>query len=320
MYKCTECGLEFEIKPEYCDCGNDEFTVFGNEILSEIVQPNPEAMEDAKPEMTDTMDNERESNNIPDKKESFSLPYSPLALAFFMVCMVLSLLILFAWNPVNTTEEIVEIEQKVLENKQIPSIDKLWKRVNVEDAKVIVERKTLPPKTTIVTLNKVNNSTKPIKKQNTLKTTKPASAPQVANKTQTSSIQKPQEDAQKIMEAKRKAEAEALAAAEKARKSAIAKQELANYKINLRNEIGRKIDFTRVIGDGNCVISFKLDSSGKLINRAFIEQSSNITLNNAVYNAVMATPSYNSPPSAYNNEVLKLNIRFMNGNFAITLE
>ncbi len=320
MYKCTECGLEFEIKPEYCECGNDEFAVLENKILSEIVQPNPEAMKDAKPEISDNMDNGYENNNIPNKKENFSLPYSPFALAFFIVCMVLSLLILFAWNPVNTTEEIVEIEQKVLENKQIPSIDKLWKGVNVEDAKVIVEQQVPKQKTTTVPLIKVNNTTKPVKKQNALKKTKPVSAPQVVDKTQTSSIQKAQEDAQKIMEAKRKAEAEALAVAEKARKSALAKQELANYKINLRNEIGRKIDFTRVIGDGNCVISFKLDSSGKLINRAFIEQSSNITLNNAVYNAVMTTPSYNPPPSAYNNEVLKLNIRFTNGNFAITLE
>ena len=25
MYKCTECGCEFENKPDFCDCGNDEF-------------------------------------------------------------------------------------------------------------------------------------------------------------------------------------------------------------------------------------------------------------------------------------------------------
>ena len=31
MYKCNECGAEYKIKPEYCDCGNDEFT----EIVSE---------------------------------------------------------------------------------------------------------------------------------------------------------------------------------------------------------------------------------------------------------------------------------------------
>ena len=25
MYRCTECGSEYELKPDFCDCGNDEF-------------------------------------------------------------------------------------------------------------------------------------------------------------------------------------------------------------------------------------------------------------------------------------------------------
>ena len=25
MYKCKECGTEYETKPDYCDCGNDTF-------------------------------------------------------------------------------------------------------------------------------------------------------------------------------------------------------------------------------------------------------------------------------------------------------
>ena len=87
----------------------------------------------------------------------------------------------------------------------------------------------------------------------------------------------------------------------------------------MRNLIGRKIDFANVVGDGDCAISFKLASNGKLINRAFAKQSSNITLNDAVYKAVMATPSYNPPPSGYNNETMVLKIRFYNGNFDISL-
>lgn len=97
------------------------------------------------------------------------------------------------------------------------------------------------------------------------------------------------------------------------------KKELTNYKANLRNTIGRKIDFADVIGDGACTISFKIDSSGKLVNRAFAKQSTNTTLNDVVYKAVMATPSYNPPPSAYNGETLSLKISFYNGNFEISL-
>ena len=25
MFKCSECGTEYEIAPKYCDCGNDIF-------------------------------------------------------------------------------------------------------------------------------------------------------------------------------------------------------------------------------------------------------------------------------------------------------
>ena len=31
MYKCTDCGQEFDTKPEYCDCGNNIF----EEIIAE---------------------------------------------------------------------------------------------------------------------------------------------------------------------------------------------------------------------------------------------------------------------------------------------
>lgn len=32
MYKCSECGAEYETKPKYCDCGNDIFYEIGKEI------------------------------------------------------------------------------------------------------------------------------------------------------------------------------------------------------------------------------------------------------------------------------------------------
>lgn len=97
------------------------------------------------------------------------------------------------------------------------------------------------------------------------------------------------------------------------------KRELDNYKVGLRNTIGRKVDFTKVVGDGECVVAFKIASNGKLINRSFAKQSSNITLNDAVYSAIMATPSYNPPPSGYNNETLNLKIRFYGGNYDVSL-
>lgn len=96
-------------------------------------------------------------------------------------------------------------------------------------------------------------------------------------------------------------------------------RELNTYKASLRNTIGRKIDFTKVIGDGDCALTFKINSSGRFISKAFTKQSSNITLNDAVFSAMNSTTSYNPPPEGYKGEALTLRIRFYNGNFEITL-
>ena len=66
MYKCNECGAEYKIKPEYCDCGNDEFT----EIVSE-------------------------KKSIVKNKTSFLKTYniSPFALIFFIFCFIFSSII-----------------------------------------------------------------------------------------------------------------------------------------------------------------------------------------------------------------------------------
>ena len=344
MYKCTECGLEFENKPDYCDCGNDEFVLtIQDEAEIDTKEPIQENIKSIEPQ---TVTSEKISvNDIPPsyrvEKEFLKLNINPLAMSVFIICILLSIWIIFVWNPTPVTTEKVSQAVEKVENKAIPSIDKLWKESApipqpLKEQTIPVVKKEEPvKKLTTVPLTKASTPvktaktpSKPVVKTSTTQNTTTKKTQQAKNTTSEDAAQKAKDEAKKAqeeaakkaLEAKQKAEAEALAAAEKAKKQALAKQELANYKINLRNEIGRKIDFTRVIGDGDCVISFKLDSAGRLVNRAFARQSTNITLNNAVYNAVMATPSYNPPPSAYNNETYHLYIKFANGNFAITLE
>ena len=38
MFKCTECEKLFNIKPDYCDCGNDLFEETKNNAYDEIKQ------------------------------------------------------------------------------------------------------------------------------------------------------------------------------------------------------------------------------------------------------------------------------------------
>lgn len=341
MYKCTECGMEFEIKPEYCDCGNDEFVL----TVDEKQAPEPDlapAKEPSGEELRQSLERSFAEENKTYTKEPYKLPVSPFAIGVFAICLVLSFLILFFWNPITETPENSTKTEEIAPSKDIPSIDKLWKTT----VPAVVPPKVQEAVTQAPVVKKATNTAKPaakpVAKQSTTvkkvtKTQKAQKAQQTqpAKTTVNNAAQQKQDAAKKAEQerlakeaaakqaaeaAKKKAEAEALAAAEAARKTALAKQELLRYKINLRNAIGKKIDFTRVIGDGDCAVTFKVDSTGRLINRAFSKQSTNITLNNAVYNAVMATPTYSAPPSGYKNETLKLNISFKNGNFAITLE
>ena len=96
-------------------------------------------------------------------------------------------------------------------------------------------------------------------------------------------------------------------------------QEMINYKIALRNKIASKIDFTSILGDGTCVVSFKISQSGTLTNRSFTKQSENGILNDIVYNAIMSTPTFNSPPSSYNNETLKFTVKMYDGRYEVSL-
>ncbi len=354
MYKCKECGAEFEEKPDFCDCGNDEFDfVSGKE--------STEASAHEKQIRTEKQDQKTESNIkvIPkvkktETKKSFNEHYpeferfkkalDPISTTIFTLCIILSFYVLFfAWNPKeDMAEETGQKSPEVV--KTIPPIDKFWnstppKIIEVKPVQDVKPELQTPP---------IQNSPKPIK-QSVKHAAKLATALQKPKTTSVKLIKNPQistveqaraqektklEAAKKAkqaaeqkakqeaeLKAKQAAELKAKQAAEhNAQQQAISKQELNNYKAGLRNTLGRKIDFTRVVGDGECTVSFKLNSSGNLVNRSFTKQSSNITLNDAVYQAIMSTPTYNPPPVGYKNETLSLNIRFYNGNFEISLK
>lgn len=355
MYKCKECSKEYEEKPDYCDCGNDEFDEFnlnssaGIDKAADILQEIPE-MEESKPTVSPAHSDGSFKTKL-QSKQDFNLPFNIPSMIIFSVCILLSLyIIFFAWNPKDNAEVNIAENKEVQAERKIPSIDKFWdntlpiekqqseKQEDVKPAgdvqniikqvipiaKPIEQKKnTVVPKITTVPLKKAANKTtkKQAVSQKTSVKAQPQTKPQAPSAEETTKKKAEQERlAAEAAHLKALQEAQAKKSAqEKAIQAEAAKQEFINYKAQLRNTIGRKIDFTRVIGDGSCTVSFRIDSNGKLTNRSFSKQSSNNTLNDTVYNAVMATPVFNPPPSGYNNEILNLNIRFNNGNFEISL-
>ncbi|MCQ2739412.1 MAG: TonB C-terminal domain-containing protein [bacterium] len=375
MFKCSECGNIYEIKPEYCDCGND---VFEEELPEKVVDKaddnkKVENVENCQSQIIEgpiRTKNFNPNDNYTTTNKTFTKKTDAMSIAVFCMCILLSILVLFfLWNPkvVETSNPSVEIPKQ----NNIPSFDKIWKEQPVKPQGITVYRENIPvrqannivqngfmnviPKVPVqnnIQQNKtVTKAKTPVKTAttsakpvtNTQKSVQSAATKvnqQVMNKstlsiansttqTNTNTVQnltKPQ--AQNVpsqvstlpqMQAQTTKTQQIVTQTKPAVSSAVLNQEYSDYKIGLRNTIGYKIDFTKVIGDGDCTVSFKISQDGKLINRAFSKQSSNMTLNDAVYNAVMKTPTYKAPPAKYSGETLYLYVKFYSGNYTVTL-
>lgn len=317
MFKCKDCGSEYKEKPDYCDCGNDTFDEIKDESIGTI----------DKTEETKTQQ-QKESDNIKPKSKKNEKPINTdkISLLIFTVCLILSIIILFfpVNTPVNTDNIKENNEQNII---SIPSVNSIW------DNSIPVVQKTELPKTepvsseeTVVKKNpKVNENTDNKKDLNT--TPAKSETPKITKVklTKNTTVKPKQTDSsvpKKQNEQITKQTQKPTTTVKPTSNTNNTQNEISlnSYKIGLRNKIGSHIDFASVAGDGACAVTFKIDVNGKLINRKFVQQSENTSLNDAVYNAMLAVPNYKTPPSTYKNNTLKLSVKFISGNFEVSLD
>lgn len=317
MFKCKDCGSEYKEKPDYCDCGNDTFDEIKDETIDTI----------DKTEETKTQQ-QKESDNIKPKSKKNEKPIKTdkISLLIFTVCLILSIIILFfpVNTPVNTDNIKENNEQNII---SIPSVNSIW------DNSIPVVQKTELPKTepvsseeTVVKKNpKVNENTDNKKDLNT--TPAKSETPKITKVklTKNTTVKPKQTDSsvpKKQNEQITKQTQKPTTTVKPTSNTNNTQNEISlnSYKIGLRNKIGSHIDFASVAGDGACAVTFKIDVNGKLINRKFVQQSENTSLNDAVYNAMLAVPNYKTPPSTYKDNTLKLSVKFISGNFEVSLD
>ena len=320
MFKCKECGTEYQTKPDYCDCGNDTF--------EEVLPPKPAERENTTVETKDDMwveengfgypVDEQSYNNMQKESEKRTVKNNvqtvqPYAIITFAVCLILSLLIiLFAFNPKNISEQNSNTKSETIKTQQVPSIEKIWNNSTEglseyqSKAKVEQTEQTKPIVKQEETSKKKIEVTKP-KKQEVKSTVKtiPTTAKTTNNiqKTKTQIQQKITPSANTTQANKPKANP----------------QEIANYNIKLRNHIASKINFLSIVGDGTCTFSFKVTSEGTLTNKKATKLSENESLNEAVYNALRQVYSYNAPPIGYKSEMLNLTVKMYNNSYEVYL-
>ena len=347
-YKCTDCGQEYDIKPEFCDCGNNIFEEI-NEINDEIET----LFSSSQPEIP----------SRPIKRNNIDI----LSLLIFILCIVLSILSwIFIGRDAKIQDETLTNNPVQTNVNAIPSIDSLWNEktpsinepvatqpisepvaVKVVEKQVpqkvlsqkVTQKTNTPQKNTQATVAQTSKTTaisqpqkqstsivqqaKPtmteqqkqeiIQKLSTRKTVTPKAEPQ--------KVEQQKNEPQKVVEQPKQEQIKQEVKQEvKVPDTAQLKRELEAYKIALRNKLGKSINFSAVIGDGKCAVSFKIDQTGNLINRKFSVQSQNNSLNDAVYAAMMQNPTFKEPPAGYKNETLTLTVTMYGGNFEIKLK
>ena len=98
MFKCSECGCEYGIKPDFCECGNDIFDEIKEEV--EIKQ------------------------EIPAKKRLSNSDI--LSWIIFSVCIILSVLILLFFPKITPKEKETPTVAEKQTNSDIPGINSFW--------------------------------------------------------------------------------------------------------------------------------------------------------------------------------------------------
>lgn len=280
MYKCSDCGAEYKVKPDYCDCGNDNFI------------------------------------EIKEEKKEFKLkPVNVDSSIWVLVgCLILSLLvIMFFANPKQQDETSTRQVVKQVSEKKIPDIETFWDNTPVKVKTVestettVVEEKSEPQKTLTQWFKP---KSEPVQ-QRTVQQKKTVQTKTGTKTTPTANSNKQTQTTTKTTTT--------TVAKKPATKTISNSTEVLNYKYRLRNTLFSKLNYTQIKGSGKCGIQFSVNSEGKLINRAFTFQSDNKSLNDEVYKMMMRLPVYKTPPQGYKGELIKITIEFNNDEYEVKL-
>lgn len=279
MFRCTDCNAEYKIKPDYCDCGNNMF------------------------------------DEVPEQMPAHSYTAIPagqiISIIIFVFCLILAVI---PWTiPAQKSKPVSSPAKLEKQEANIPDIDKIW---NDKTAKA------LPPITAQQTAAEPKKS--PASRVVTPTTQQPAKSHVTAPKKQSKpepqakkqSSQKPKQ--QQTINQNKKATATTLPASPKPQRPVMSKTEFENYKNGIRLALLSKLDLVKITGAGECAVKFSLAQNGKLINRGFLYQSNNKSLNDQIYYMLMRLPVYKTPPAGYSGEVIKLKFRIDNGAYEIS--
>lgn len=336
MFECKECKAKYETKPDFCECGNDEFVEIADEIREpEIRHKTPDGNKDAREQERVAHPSSNDKFNEIGSAENFFYglktnilknPGEVVSYVILAICLILSAFTVFfielPSSVGNNPESKPQI--KVLPDKSVNDINSIWVEKKFEPENKNKTDKKMPtasksPETAVKlsvapaarSVKPTKKTTKPVKtsvKSSTTpsKSSKPPGTASLPQKTVP--VSAPAKTTQSVTTPKKTTAVTGMSAAS-----------LQNYKNSLRRQLFSKIDFTKIDGNGHCEVTFTINSSGKLTGRKFSKQSGNILLDDAVYKAMKSVPTFNPPPVTYRGETMTFSVKFENGRYEVNL-
>ena len=149
MYRCTECYTEYEVCPEFCDCGNDTFDEVDvySESEEEYYEPEPRPRQKKKKRPLTEEEIEELKELEEEKKKSMIV---------IGISIVISLIILAI--PPYMPKKVPQNAPKVQKNIKMPEIKDYWDNKIASPLRKVDETSKLP------ILNRYMNSISPVLK------------------------------------------------------------------------------------------------------------------------------------------------------------
>lgn len=347
IYKCKNCGLEYKEYTEYCDCGNNKFVCISevdnvdasNDLFSFDNVDLPNQNENISEENFDRQGFEH-STNVSNSISFLENRNFQNLLVFLIIVFTISLSSFVLYKAITVKSSVKpEKKQVAAVSVEIPSIDEYWDN-SVEQVSTAVKNITNSVNTTNPSKNTKstkNTNTKNNVKQNvkmvktTAKNTNSVLS-QIANQNNSNlSVTKKQPPKRQDSSSAKSKQNQQQNKVVNNSKTNLPKQETVStntnsaveidkFKVAVRQSLFSKFPVLQVQGQGSAIIAFSVAPNGKLLNRRFVQQSENQSLDDAVYHMLMQTPFVLSPPNSYSGQEYKIRIDVNNGQYEFSYQ
>lgn len=302
MYICRECKAKYKTKVDYCECGNNTFDYVADE-------------------------EQRKSSKYSGRGLTLEQKSELVSRIFFALCIIISIIVLSI--PIKSSSKASKQDiQKPIDERSIPDINKIWndtpmyqpvsspKQIQPQEQNPLDKIRQELPLTSAPIENKKISQAEVQKKNIVSAKPKTQTAPkQYQNGTITRSTSSGNKKPTKLDEAPLYKEPQKPQKPLYNPNSA----EMLRYKNNLRSALFTQFAVGSISGSGECSVQFALNKNGRLVERKFSHESSNKSLNDAVYYMLMSVPQFDPPPSEYNGQTIHMNFKIDNGNYEISI-